>query len=138
MKRDSRSRVLLGLSKLDPRINAELGKAYLAAESSILALIQVDSLLTLDRDSLELVAELKQANRDLFQELRNKIPEYYSTQDSLLLFKNRLCIVRKTPLCTSLIREVYTQKSTAYPSAKKTYQLLARQYYWPGITPDIK
>ena len=93
----------------------------MAAESSILALIQVDLLLILDCDSLELVAELKQANRDLFQELKIEIPEYYSTQDSLLLFKNRLYITRKTLLYTSLIREVYTQKLTVYLSAKKTY-----------------
>jgi hypothetical protein len=41
-------------------------------------------------------------------------------------------------LCTRLIQEVHNQPSTAHPGTKKTYQLLARQYYWVGMESDVK
>jgi Integrase zinc binding domain/Integrase core domain len=66
------------------------------------------------------------------------MPTEYTVEDGLLLYKRRMCIRRDTVLCTRLIQEVHAQPSTAHPSAKKTYQLLSRQYHWVGMEPDVK
>jgi hypothetical protein len=66
------------------------------------------------------------------------MPIEYIVEDRLLLYKGQMCVRRDTVLCTRLIQEVYAQSSIAHPLAKKTYQLLSRQYYWVGIEPDVK
>ena len=165
VKLDSRSRVLLAPGRLDPRINAELAKRFLAEKipssanspsltSSLVVLAPVspspavaaaattspssvtDS--TVPRDSFGLIEKLCKDNRDSFIETRKSLPKDYSIKDGLLLFKDRLCVQRNTPLCTDLIREVHDQPSTAHPSGLKTYQLLAPKYYWHGMGSDCQ
>ena len=124
---DSRSRVLLGTSRIDPRIATELTQAFLKAKiPKELAQIEVPSLVGPDTD---LILDLRADNLQSFLKLRAELPSRYSIQDNLLLYDGRLCVQRNAPLCTRLIREAHDQKSTAHPGARKTYQLLAKQYY---------
>jgi predicted aspartyl protease/transposase InsO family protein len=134
VKQDSRSRVLLGPQRLDPRINAELGEAY--AQINRLDSVAISILHPLKESDSELTRTLLQDNRDSFAEERKQLPADYTLSDGLLLYKTRLCVRRHSELCTSLIREVHNQVSTAHPSARKTYQLLAPSYYWPGMSTD--
>jgi hypothetical protein len=141
VKLDSRSRVLLGPHRLDPRINAELATVYVATATptcSELMPIDTDALTRVALDSDQLRELLKDDNRTSFDDLRDELPTDYTIEDSLLLYKSRLCVRRGTVLCTRLIQEVHAQPSTAHPSAKKTYQLLAKQYYWVGLESDVK
>ena len=134
VKRDSRSRVLLGPSRLDPRINAELAASYVDNSTITLSLMDSDTPPTqLDN---ELVAELLEENRKSFLDLRQKLPKGYTLQDDLLIYQGRLVVERGTVLCTRLIREVHAQPSIAHPGERKTYQLLAPQYYWKGMGAD--
>jgi hypothetical protein len=126
---DSRLRTLLGPNRLDPLINAELADAYV----SNVMLITPEPL-----PETDLVEELESDNRASFVSKREKLPPSYSVSNSLLLFKGRLCVNRNTPLCTQLIREVHNQVSSAHPSSRKTYQLLAPKYYWMGMSTDCK
>jgi predicted aspartyl protease len=141
IKLDSRSRVLLGPHRLDPRINAELAALYIASypqRSVELMPIDTDALAKVPLDSDQLRTSLREDNRTSFEELRDEMPTEYSVEDGLLLYKGRLCVRRGTVLGTRLIQEVHTQPSTAHPGSTKTYQLLAKQYYWVGMEADVK
>jgi RNase H-like domain found in reverse transcriptase/Reverse transcriptase (RNA-dependent DNA polymerase)/Integrase zinc binding domain/Integrase core domain len=136
VKRDSRSRTLLGPSKLDDRINEELQVFYLSNNPLFINSLEPD----LFRDSFGLLDKLLRENKSSFAELREKevLPEGYSLKDQLLLYKGKLCVRRYTPLCTSLIQQVHSQPSSAHCSGTKTYQLLASQYHWVGMGSDCK
>jgi hypothetical protein len=84
IKRDSRSRVLLGPARLDSRINAELATMFVSGAS--LAPINPESVPDPIRDSFELIGKLRQDNRDSFQETRASLPEGYTITDGLLLY----------------------------------------------------
>jgi len=138
IKKDSRSRVLLGPARLDDRINAELAQIYISAQHVQVTAIDTDTDQIQPRDSLVLIEELQQDNRSSFTTLRSNLPPGYSIQDELLLYQGRLCVRRHTPLCTRLIQEAHTQLSTAHPGGTKLYQLLAPKYHWVGMGSDCK
>ncbi len=133
VKKDSRARTVLGPARLDPRINAELAQSYVST-TSINTLSPTELLL---QDS-DLIRELYEDNKKSFEAQRANLPPDYSIKDDLLLHKGRLCVNRRTPLCTRLIREAHDQMSSAHPSGRKTYQLLAPKYYWLGMGSDCK
>ncbi|KAH7554700.1 hypothetical protein BM1_07361 [Bipolaris maydis] len=129
---DNRSRVLLGPHRLDNRINSDLAEIFIIQKHQQLTAISAiePSSEPMSLDSLELIEAILQLNRSSFQEQRALLPEGYRLQGDLLLYADRLCIPSESILCTRLIREAHDQISSAHPSAKKTYQLLARKYYW--------
>jgi hypothetical protein len=57
----------------------------------------------------------------------------WSLENRLLLYQERLAIpdveVNRYPIQTSIIKEAYTQISTAYPRIAKTTKILRAQYY---------
>ena len=87
---DSRSRTLLGTSRIDPRIDDELTQAFLKAKiPKELAQIEVPSLVGPDTD---LILDLRADNLQSFLKLRAELPSRYSIQDNLLLYDGRLCV----------------------------------------------
>jgi hypothetical protein len=137
VKLDSRSRTLLGPGRLDPRINAELAQRFVESASSAPTLNTLSPLGLTSNDS-ELIQDLRQDNKQSFSDIREKLPPDYTVVDGLLLYKDKLCVRRNTPLCTRLIREAHSQISSAHPSGLKTYQLLAPKYHWIGMGADCK
>jgi transposase InsO family protein len=138
IKKDSRSRVLLGPARLDPRINAELAQSFVEAKVASLSVLNMDPYPRTLGEDPELIKELKEANKKSFQELRAKPLSGYTIQDELLLYHGRLVAERNTTLCTRLIQEAHAQPSSAHPGGTKTYQLLAPKYYWVGMGSDCK
>ena len=137
-KKDSRSRVLLGPDRVDPRINAELAEAFVEKTiQHILAPILAPLSLVENTES-DLIRDLQIDNQKSFQDIREEIPPGYSVEDGLLLYHGRLCVRRNTPLCTRLIQEAHDQVLSAHPSGLKTYQLLAPKYHWTGMSTDYK
>ena len=132
IKLDVRSRTLLGPERLDPRINTELADAFLARTGNI------NSLDVIPDSSSELITELRHDNSISFEKERSALLPGYEVSGELLQYQGRLCVRRKTELCTRLIREVHDQVSSAHPSARKTYQLLAQNYHWIGMSSDCK
>ncbi len=137
IKKDSRSRTLLGPGRLDPRINAELTEVYV--EKSVKYVSTTLAALEPVGGDSELIQDLRSDNQRSFKEIREELPRDYTINtDKLLLYHGRLCVRRGTPLCTRLLREAHDQVSSAHPSARKTYQLLAPKYYWVGMSSDCK
>ena len=136
IKLDSRSRVLLGPHRLDPRINAELAQIYVGQKAA--QAIDVIDLSVLPGFDSELLQALREDNAISFKRERMKLAEGFSISEDLLLYQGRLCVNRNSELATKLIREVHSQVSVAHPSARKTYQLLAPRYHWVGMGADCK
>jgi hypothetical protein len=131
---DNRSRVLLGPHRLHDRINSDLAQSYIDKQLPQVAIRALQAHKpTMELDSLELIETLLQKNRTSFAKERSDLPNKYRISNGLLLFENRLCVAEDPLLYTRLIREVHDQVSSAHPSAKKTYQLLSRQYHWKGM-----
>jgi hypothetical protein len=86
----------------------------------------------------DLIEALCADNRKSFAETRAKhpLPDGFTMNDCLLLYKGRQCVNRHTELCTKLIREAHDQVSTAHPSGRKTYKLIAPKYHWVGMEVD--
>ena len=84
VKKDSRSRTLLGPSKLDPRINAELAQTYVDIQTISISLL--DSEPALVTNSIDLIEELKASNRNSFATLRATLPSGYSLDKDLLFY----------------------------------------------------
>ena len=115
VKKDSRSRVLHGPAKLHPRISTELARSFVQIHHLTISSMEVP------QEPLDLITELRQANKTSFAILRSTLPAGYSIADELLLYQGRLVIERNTVTCTNLIKEVHAQKSSAHPSSIKTY-----------------
>lgn len=126
---DNRSQVLIGPGRLHDRINSELAVNYLRQQPTICVSILLPDQDVMNLGSLELVEALLKENRNSFDKERQLLPQPYRIDNGLLLYHDRLCIPEGSTLCTRLIREAHDQVSSAHPSATKTYQLLARQYY---------
>jgi predicted aspartyl protease len=135
VKLDSRSRILLGPDRLDPRINSDLASVFMHYATPTMIATMTPEELTLDSD---LIRQLRDVNKSGFIDERKQLKTGFKVTDDLLLYKGRLCVERNTELCTKLIREVHDQVSSAHPSARKTYQLIAPLYYWNGMGSDCK
>ncbi|QSZ28605.1 hypothetical protein DSL72_003104 [Monilinia vaccinii-corymbosi] len=89
-----------------------------------------------------IVNRILEANRtlDSLQALRIeaiKGHKHLALQDGLLLYDDRLVVPDSENLRTYLIREAHDSVSTAHPGIRKTYLLLSKQYYWPGMPTTI-
>jgi reverse transcriptase-like protein/integrase-like protein len=56
----------------------------------------------------------------------------------LLHFRNRLWIPSSEPLRTGIIQETHDSHLTGHPGRDLTYALVARQFFWPGITNEVR
>ncbi len=131
--------MLLSLSRVDPRISAELAETYVSVIAPRLASVCAIEPKPI-REDPDLIQELREDNKKSFAYIRSSSPllEGYSLDNGLLLFHSRLCVKRLTPLCTRLIKEAHKQVSSAHPGGVKTYQLVALKYYWVGMGSDCK
>ncbi|QSZ33873.1 hypothetical protein DSL72_005446 [Monilinia vaccinii-corymbosi] len=89
-----------------------------------------------------IVNRILEANRtlDSLQALRIeaiKGHKHLAFQDGLLLYDDRLVVPDSENLRTYLIREAHDSVSTAHFGIRKTYLLLSKQYYWPGMPTTI-
>lgn len=125
---NNQSQVLLSPQRLHHQINKELADRFLTDSIPVVASIQALSA-EIELDSLTLIKALLQENRNSFQSKRSILPDQYQIRNRLLLYQDRLCVPSKSLLCTRLIQEAHNQPSSAHPSARKTYQLLANHYH---------
>ena len=154
-KRTQRLQTLLQADCIDPSLlTAEL--RHQTPDESLVSINEitdysqpfrvVDQVLAANRISPSLEALRQQARSTLpvddlthpAGEIGPSPPPVYTLQDGLLLHRGRLIVPDVNHLRTLMIREVHDQVYTAHPSAKKTYQMLSSQYYWPGIDESVK
>lgn len=77
---------------------------------------------------------------EILEALDNDVPRHPQitlaecSQDSgLLLYRNRLYIPDRDELKASLLQEAHDSQSAGHLGRLKTYELLQRNFYWPGM-----
>jgi transposase InsO family protein len=66
------------------------------------------------------------------------IAECEISSDDKLLFRKRLWVPEHEPLRTKLIETAHTHPITRHPGRTETYTILARTYFWPDMSTDVK
>jgi hypothetical protein len=56
----------------------------------------------------------------------------------LLYFRNRKWVPASEPLRTRLIHEIYSSPAVGHPGREGIYKVLARDYFWPGMSDNIR
>ena len=59
-------------------------------------------------------------------------------KDNLIHYRARKWVPANEPLQTRLIDEVHTSLATGHPGREITYKILARDYFWPGMSAMIR
>jgi hypothetical protein len=58
--------------------------------------------------------------------------------DGALYFRERKWVPNSDPLRTALVAAAHSSPLTGHPGRENTYKILAREWYWPGMSPDIR
>lgn len=97
------------------------------------------------RESLRKAYELDPLPAEVLDALDNDLPKHPQislaecSQDSgLLFYRNRLYIPDLDELKASLLQEVHDNLSAGHPGRSKTYELLQRNFYWPGMLKYVE
>jgi len=71
-------------------------------------------------------------------ELKASIAECRIDEDLFLLYRNRKWVPASEPLRTMLIHETHSSPAAGHPGRENTYKILARDFFWPGMSNDIR
>jgi hypothetical protein len=71
-------------------------------------------------------------------ELKASITECSVGEDMLFLYRNRKWVPASEPLRTTLMHETHSSSATGHPGREGTYKILARDFFWPGMSNDIR
>ena len=55
-----------------------------------------------------------------------------------LHFRERLWVPRNEPLRTNLIQRTHDSPFTGHPGREQTYKILSRDFFWPGMSEDVR
>ena len=92
-------------------------------------------------DSLEgATAAVRQSALRFPSHLRLKvsISECSIDDDGKLCFRGRRWVPDSEPLRTGLIQQVHDSLLSGHPGREVTYSLVARQFFWPGMSDSIR
>jgi hypothetical protein len=70
--------------------------------------------------------------------LKISIADCAVDQDSRLLYRDRRWVPQSEPLRTELINNAHSPAVAGHPGRQVTYQAIARDYFWPGMSDDIR
>ena len=62
----------------------------------------------------------------------------FSIQDGHLLHKGRICVPTDKDIRRQILYECHDSPSAGHPGIRKTYALVRRQFYWPGLHNDVQ
>src|SRR4051812_27327274 len=114
-------------------------------EEEINNLLQITSELTREVKDAYLIDE---AARILVEYIKNPTPEMtlalqtktkqYTLQDDLLYIKERLFISANHRLRLKILQEYHDAPTAEHLGVDKTYETLARNFYWPRMSDEVK
>ena len=61
----------------------------------------------------------------------------FSIQSGYLLHKGRMCVPTDKDIWRQILYECHDSPSAGHPGIRKTYALVRRQFYWPGLHNDV-
>ncbi|KAL5596424.1 uncharacterized protein BROUX77_007108 [Berkeleyomyces rouxiae] len=95
-----------------------------------------------DSDMQEMYQALAAGERSFPPSLTKKITisiaECEFDQRGALLYRHKLCIPEWEPLRTALIQKTHDSHITGHPGRDGTLAILSREFFWPGISRDVR
>ena len=64
--------------------------------------------------------------------------KHFSIQDGYLLHKGRVCVPLDSDTRRQILYECHDSPSAGHSGIRKTYALVRRQFYWPGLHKDVQ
>ena len=84
-------------------------------------------------------AQLSDARcRDIRNNITSISDDYTISKNDLLLYKQRIVVPDVPELKLSILESRHDSPLAGHFGQEKTYQLLSRDFYWPGMTKDVK
>ena len=74
----------------------------------------------------------------LILKLKLLLVECSIDEDNKIRFRNRKWVLRLESLRTGIIHQTYISIFTGHSGKEVMYKLVANQYFWPGMSEDIK
>ena len=70
--------------------------------------------------------------------LKTSISECGISASDKLTFRDRVWVPNGLNLRTRVLQEVHDSTTHAHPGREVMYAIVARQYYWPGLSRDLR
>lgn len=67
-----------------------------------------------------------------------KVPTDLSFQNQLLLYRNRIFVLRTSPWCLKILTEFHSSPVASHFEFLRTYKRITCSLLWPGIKRDVK
>ena len=67
---------------------------------------------------------------------RGSKPDFVLSDDGILRFGTRLCVLNDGDLRKELLEEAHCSKFAIHPGGTKMYRDLKQNYWWPGMKRD--
>ena len=61
-----------------------------------------------------------------------------SVVGNVIMYRNRKWVPSNEPLRTRLVEDIHTSMAAGHPGREITYKMLARDYFWPGMSETIR
>ena len=93
----------------------------------------------LDKDFVKRAIRAK-ANKDrvVLKALAEGQEDWEDTDDGLISYQGRIYIPRDSKLREDIIHAHHDSRIEGHPGQYKTQELINRNYWWPGISVDVK
>lgn len=87
----------------------------------------------------QVVESVRRGDRKLPSTVKHvQMSECEIDSDDLLRFRDRIWVPESEPLRTKLIQEAHDSPLTGHPGRDETYRILARHWFWPNLSNDVK
>src|SRR4029077_10346829 len=87
-----------------------------------------------DKDvSIAIEAILKNGPRSLVKGL-----EEWNLEDGIILFRGQIYVPKDDNLRRDIVKKYHDHIATGHPGRWKTYELISREFWWPGISTFVK
>ena len=130
VERDNENQVMLKREQLEIRAMNRKQWLIKGAEKEIIEKIKKSE--ARDDEVIKVVEEMKKARVKV---LRNK---EWQIEDDLVLKEGKVYVLRDEKLRVEIIWLHHNMLITGHRRQQKTVELITRNYWWPGVTKEIK
>jgi hypothetical protein len=64
--------------------------------------------------------------------------EDWNLEDGLILYRGQVYVPQKETLRRDIVKQYHDHVATGHPGRWKTYKLVSREFWWPGISTFVK
>ena len=128
---DNAERTLLAPERIELAA-IRTGQAEAVGDSDLLA--EIRSSRAYDE---ELVGAIERVLQGAPRMLRRGLEEW-NTEDGLLLFRGKVYVPNESELRRKIVQVHHDSLPTGHPGRWKTYELVSRNYWWPGMSTFVE